>query len=139
MFFNKCDICGANLDPGERCECAKVDIGFCRTSYRQAKHPEKQIKVLAELYAVDKSVIKNILGDLCKPKKKAKSTNNKRAEKAKLKALLIADVGSGMSIADAARRRGVSYAVAATHTRELRIELKKQSLSTKEDPLNGLL
>jgi len=21
MYYNRCDMCGANLDPGERCDC----------------------------------------------------------------------------------------------------------------------
>ncbi len=24
MFFNTCEYCGANLDPGERCDCRDI-------------------------------------------------------------------------------------------------------------------
>lgn len=37
----------------------KADI---RRSYREAKNPQKQIKILADLYLVDKAEIKRILG-----------------------------------------------------------------------------
>lgn len=33
MYYNKCEICGANLDPGERCDC-----------YERAKENEKKIE-----------------------------------------------------------------------------------------------
>ncbi|GHV34909.1 hypothetical protein FACS18949_11820 [Clostridia bacterium] len=25
MYYRKCNICGANLDPGERCDCDRYD------------------------------------------------------------------------------------------------------------------
>lgn len=34
MCFNKCPICGAYLDPGERCDCTEKEeaaLGYSRT------------------------------------------------------------------------------------------------------------
>ena len=109
-MYNTCDICGATLDPGERCECAKVDIGYCQASYRDAKDPEEQIKILSELFLVSKDTIIAVLGKHYKPKEKTvvKKSSSKRAEKERLKAMLIADVACGYSVADAARRTGVA-------------------------------
>lgn len=33
MYYNRCGICGANLDPGERCDC-----------YERAKENKKKIE-----------------------------------------------------------------------------------------------
>lgn len=37
MYYNKCEFCGANLDPGERCDCQEKRI--------------KKEKLLLELFA----------------------------------------------------------------------------------------
>lgn len=140
-MYKTCQICGATLDPGERCECARVDIGFCQASYRDAKDPEEQITILSELFSVSKETIIAVLGNHYTPKKKAavKKGGSKRAEKEILKAKLRADIACGYSVADAARRRGVSYAVAATHTKNIRKELKEKLKAAKGDPMLELL
>jgi len=137
-MYKKCDICGATLDPGERCDCAKVDVGFCQASYREAKDKEKQIKILAELYAVGKETIIAVLGDRYQaPGKKPPAKGEYRKEKAIMKSRLIAYINCGLSVAEAAERVGVSYSVAATHTKEARAALRKTKVKSY-DPLSDL-
>ena len=44
-FFNECPLCGANLDPGEECECIKESIKKQQLKYET----EMQISVLQEM------------------------------------------------------------------------------------------
>lgn len=123
-----CDFCGANLDPGERCDCEKVDVEWARTSYRQAKDPEEQVKILADLYLVSKETIKKVLGDLygtVQKKKRISKKENNAEKRARLQALLIGDIACGMTVREAAEHRGVPYNIASNYTREFRKELKK--------------
>ena len=127
-MFRVCDFCGANLDPGERCDCEKVDVEWARTSYRQAKDPEEQVKILADLYLVSKETIKKVLGDLygtVQKKKRISKKENNAEKRARLQALLISDIACGMTVREAAEHRGVPYNIASNYTREFRKELKK--------------
>ncbi len=124
-----CELCGAHLDPGEKCNCKKIDIEFCRTSYRQAKDPEKQVSTLSQRYSVTKTDIIRVLGDLYGARKSsAQKRENKGKSKqvARLKALLEIDILTGMTVREAAQHRGVSYQTAADYTRELRKRLKDE-------------
>lgn len=135
----KCEHCGAFLDPGERCDCIKVDKEFCKVSFRQAKNPKKQVNILAELFSVSKDVIIDILGDDYKKALSPSPVKEKRGQRtARIKAMLTADIASGMSVREAAEHVGVTYNVAANHTRSLRKQLK-QARAMKEDPLCSLL
>ena len=139
-MFKECVYCGAALDPGEKCDCEKVDVGFCRTSYRQAKDPENQVKVLSELYDVSVATIKACLGDLYGTVKKAVQVKETAADRrARVKALLIADIGAGMTLRDAAEHRGIAYYTAANLTREFRKSLAKHKRRAKSfiDELAG--
>lgn len=135
----KCEHCGAFLDPGERCDCRKVDKEFCKVSFRQAKNPKKQVSILAELFGVSKSVIIDVLGDDYKKTLTPSPAREKRDQRtARIKAMLTADILSGMSVRDAADHVGITYNVAANYTRTLRKQLK-QEREKKEDPLCSLL
>lgn len=137
-MYKKCDICGAALDPGERCECSKVDIGWCEACYRDAKDPEDQIKILAEQFLVSKETIIAVLGDKYKaPDEKPPAKVGYRKEKEIMKSRLIAYINCGLSIAEAAERVGVSYSVAATHTKEARDALRIAKVK-RYDPLSDL-
>lgn len=142
-----CKNCGAHLDPGEKCDCKGIDVEFCRVTYRQAKNPQKQIGVLAQLFLVSKADIIKALGDLygnLNRRKNSKIVKKQRscAERtARLKALLTADILCGATIQEAADRRGVTYNVAAYHTFELRQGLKKaeKAQTKKKDYLDELM
>lgn len=58
----------------------KIDI---RTSYRQAKDPEKQISILADLYACRKSDIEHIVNDLQQKQSSAAKSNKVTSQKSK--------------------------------------------------------
>lgn len=41
-YFRKCPHCGANLDPGETCDCVKIRAAEPAKQERKAEPPRKQ-------------------------------------------------------------------------------------------------
>ena len=37
MYYRKCKVCGANLDPGERCDCEGKQQAKIVSAYRDGK------------------------------------------------------------------------------------------------------
>lgn len=44
MYSNTCDICGAYLDPGEKCDCTrkKTVVDIIRDDYRPSDKPTRE-------------------------------------------------------------------------------------------------
>lgn len=90
------------------------DKGYIRTLYRQAAHPQKQIAILAQLYAVPKKEIRRVLGLIetpPSPQKPPRPATNRRIWPMETRKAVIDRVLSGMSC----RHAGAPYEVPA-HT-----------------------
>ena len=37
MYYNTCELCGANLDPGERCDCTEHHISVMEQKRRKSR------------------------------------------------------------------------------------------------------
>ena len=90
------------------------DKGYIRTLYRQAAHPQKQIAILAQLYAVPKKEIRRVLGLIetpPEPLKPKRPAPNRRIWPTEIRKAAIDRVLSGMSC----RHAGAPFGVPA-HT-----------------------
>lgn len=88
------------------------DKGYIRTLYRQAAHPQKQIAILAQLYAVPKKEIRRVLGLIETPPERQRPQShavNRRVWTTDVRQAVIDRVLSGMSC----RHAGAAYGVSA--------------------------
>ena len=93
---------------------SEEDKGYIRTLYRQAAHPQKQIVILAQLYAVPKKEIRRVLGLIETPPERQapqKPATNRRIWPKEVRTAVIDRVLSGMSC----RHAGMPFDVPA-HT-----------------------
>lgn len=96
------------------------DKAYIQASYREARYPDKQVHILAQLYACPTMEIAKVLGLDAVPKRKAgrKCTYSATVYKAIIYDVLILD----LPIIAAAEKYGIGYHAACAAVKRARIK-----------------
>ena len=60
-FSNTCSICGANLDPGERCDCQEKkehETQRLQSMFKMGRNGQMQLNLFQEVNSVGKTAVK---------------------------------------------------------------------------------
>lgn len=60
-FYDTCPICGANLDPGERCDCQEKkeqETQKRQSMFRMGRNGQMQLNLFQEVSSVGKTAVK---------------------------------------------------------------------------------
>ena len=60
-YYETCDICGANLDPGERCDCQEKrerETQNLQSMFRMGRNGQMQLNLFQEVSSVDKKAVR---------------------------------------------------------------------------------
>lgn len=60
-FYNTCPVCGANLDPGESCDCQEekeLEAKKIQSMIKVEKNGQMQFNFLQEVIDVDKAAVR---------------------------------------------------------------------------------